>query len=97
MGLSGAIGDAWEILANVVGKRGYPGSCALKAADPGWARRDNGARYWWCCASGRAGLGTGGVAASGRAVLGTGGVAAVSPVVTTVAGEVTADVLMTSL
>jgi hypothetical protein len=31
-----------------------------------------------------------------RAVLGT-GVAAVSPVVTTVAGEVTADVLMTSL
>jgi hypothetical protein len=31
-------------------------------------------------------------------VLGTGGVAAVSPVVTTtVAGEVTADVLMTSL
>jgi hypothetical protein len=40
MGLSGAIGDAWEILANVVGKRGYPGSCALKA-DPGWARRDD--------------------------------------------------------
>jgi hypothetical protein len=73
-GLSGAIGDAWEILANVVGKRGYPGSCALKA-DPGWARRR------------RAGLGTGGVAASGRAVLGTGGVAAVSPVVTTVALE----------
>jgi hypothetical protein len=47
-------------------------------------------------ASGRAGR-YGGVAASGRAVLGTGGVAAVSPVVTTVAGEVTADVLMTSL
>jgi hypothetical protein len=55
--------------------------------------------------SGRAGLGTGG-AASGRAGLGTGGVAgtgrclvctAVSPVVTTVTGEVTADVLMTSL
>jgi hypothetical protein len=60
------------------------------AADPGWARRDR-ARYWWCvAASGRAGL-----------VLWTGTSGAylvlLSPVVTTVAGEVTADVLMTSL
>jgi hypothetical protein len=36
MGLSGAIGDAWEILANV----GYPGSFC--AADPGWARDERG-------------------------------------------------------
>jgi hypothetical protein len=50
MGLSGAIGDAWEILANVVGKRGYPGSCSESAADPG-------------CGTSGAGLGTGGVAA----------------------------------
>jgi hypothetical protein len=38
MGLSGAIGDA-EILANIVGAW-LSGSCALSAADPGWARRD---------------------------------------------------------
>jgi hypothetical protein len=25
------VGDAWEILANVEGKRDHPGSCALKA------------------------------------------------------------------
>jgi hypothetical protein len=25
------VGDAWEVLANVRGNRGYPGSCALKA------------------------------------------------------------------
>jgi hypothetical protein len=31
MGLSATVGDALEILANVVGKRGHPGSCALKA------------------------------------------------------------------
>jgi hypothetical protein len=66
-------------------RRGYPGSCALKAADPGWARRDE--RGSVVLLLRRAGLGTGGVAASGRAVLGTGGVAAVSPVVTTVALE----------
>jgi hypothetical protein len=30
MGLSGAIGDAWEYW-RMSGKRGYPGSCALKA------------------------------------------------------------------
>jgi hypothetical protein len=31
MDLSRTAGDAWEILANVGGKRGHPGSCALKA------------------------------------------------------------------
>jgi hypothetical protein len=31
MELSGTVGDAREILANVGGKRGHPGSCALKA------------------------------------------------------------------
>jgi hypothetical protein len=31
MDLSGTVGDAWEILANVGGERGHPGSCALKA------------------------------------------------------------------
>jgi hypothetical protein len=95
MGLSGAIGDA-----------GNTGECRRKAwlswfvrsgaADPGWARRDKR-------------LGTGGVALRDE----RGSVLVVlllrdercsvlvvlllSPVVTTVAGEVTADVLMTSL
>jgi hypothetical protein len=32
MDLGGGVGDAWEILANVGGNRGQPGSCALKAA-----------------------------------------------------------------
>jgi hypothetical protein len=33
MDLSGTSGDAWEILAaNVGGKRGHPGSCALKGS-----------------------------------------------------------------
>jgi hypothetical protein len=31
MNLSGTVGDAWEILANLGGKRDHPGSCALKA------------------------------------------------------------------
>jgi hypothetical protein len=31
MDLSGTAGDAWEILANVGGKHGHHGSCALKA------------------------------------------------------------------
>jgi hypothetical protein len=31
MDLGSAVGDAWEVLANIGGKRGYPGSCALKA------------------------------------------------------------------
>jgi hypothetical protein len=31
MDLSGTVGDAREILANVGGERGHPGSCALKA------------------------------------------------------------------
>jgi hypothetical protein len=30
MDLGGGVGDAWEILANVGGNRGQPGSCALK-------------------------------------------------------------------
>jgi hypothetical protein len=29
MDLGGGVGDAWEILANVGGNRGQPGSCAL--------------------------------------------------------------------
>jgi hypothetical protein len=41
MDLGGGVGDAWEILANVGGNRGQPGSCALKAAVcPGGARWD---------------------------------------------------------
>jgi hypothetical protein len=47
MGLSGAIGDAWEILANV--GSGYPGSCALKAPIQDGHVGTSGARYWWCC------------------------------------------------
>jgi hypothetical protein len=31
MDFSGAVGDACEVLANIGGKRGNPGSCALKA------------------------------------------------------------------
>jgi hypothetical protein len=31
MDLCGTAGDAWEILANIGGKPGHPGSCALKA------------------------------------------------------------------
>jgi hypothetical protein len=31
MDLSGTVGDAWEILANIGGERGHPGSCALIA------------------------------------------------------------------
>jgi hypothetical protein len=67
----GAIGDAWEILANV--ERGYPGSCALPPIQDGTSER--------------AGLVLVVLLRLGRAVLGTGGVAAVSPVVTTVVLE----------
>jgi hypothetical protein len=46
MDLSRTVSDAWEILANVGGKRGHPGSRALKAlpdvqeghAGTSWAR-----------------------------------------------------------
>jgi hypothetical protein len=31
MDLGCLVGDAWEVLANIRGNRGYPGSCALKA------------------------------------------------------------------
>jgi hypothetical protein len=31
MDLSGTVGDAWEILANIGRERGHPGSRALKA------------------------------------------------------------------
>jgi hypothetical protein len=86
MGLSGAIGDAWEILANVVESV----AILVRAL---WRRRSRmgtsgqrGSVLVVCCFR-TSGAGTGGVAASGRAVLGTGGVAAVSPVVTTVALE----------
>jgi hypothetical protein len=67
----GAIGDAWEILANV--ERGYPGSCACRRSR--MARR-NERRLVLVV-----------LLRLGRAVLGTGGVAAVSPVVTTVVLE----------
>jgi hypothetical protein len=31
MDLDCVVGDAWEVLADIRGNRGYPGSCALKA------------------------------------------------------------------
>jgi hypothetical protein len=82
MGLSGAIGDAWEILANVVESVAILVRASESAADPGW-HVGSGARYWWCCWTSGAVLV---VLLLRRAVLGT-GVAAVSPVVTTVALE----------
>jgi hypothetical protein len=48
MGLSGAIGDAWEILANVVESVAILVRASESAADPGW-HVGSGARYWWCC------------------------------------------------
>jgi hypothetical protein len=85
MGLSGAIGDAWEILANVVGKRGYPGSCALKAPpiQDGHVGT-SGASVLVVLLFRASGLGTGGVARDERcSVL----VVLLPPVVTTVALE----------
>jgi hypothetical protein len=74
MDLSGTVGDAWELLANVGGECGHSGSCALKALPDmqeghvwmSWAR------YYrrGCC-----------VVRGGHCCL----------------GEITAEVLMTSL
>jgi hypothetical protein len=51
MDLSGTVGDAWEILANVGGQRGHPGSCALKAQPDVQEGRvwTSLARYYRCC------------------------------------------------
>jgi hypothetical protein len=49
MGLGGAVSDAWEVLANIGGNRGYLGSCALEALPNVQGRRDrmSGARSCW--------------------------------------------------
>jgi hypothetical protein len=52
MDLRCAVGDAWEILANIGGNRGHAGSCALKAL-PNVQKGPvgtSGARYWRCVA-----------------------------------------------
>jgi hypothetical protein len=48
--LRGAVADAWEILANIGGNRGHPGSCALRAlANVQKGRVGTSlARYWRC-------------------------------------------------
>jgi hypothetical protein len=50
MDLRGAVNDAWEILTDVGGSRGHPGSCALEAlADVQEGRvGTSGTRYWRC-------------------------------------------------
>ena len=50
MDLRGVVADAWEILANIGGNRGHPGSCALKALAnvPKVRVVTSLARYWRC-------------------------------------------------